>query len=232
MTKENFTSINVVIDRSGSMSNLAKDTIGSFNTFLTDQKDVPGEAALTLCTFNTHYSLVHDFVKLATVPNLDAKTYSPSGGTALLDALGATINSVGQKLAAMPEDERPSKVIFLVITDGEENSSHEFTKAQVKAMILHQQEVYKWEFVFMGANIDAVSEAESLGIRGANTVNYCATVAGTQDLYKSVSSGMKSYRRGAASQVDYFSQTPTVLGTPPAPTVPPTIIMPETEAKK
>jgi uncharacterized protein YegL len=232
MTKENFASINVVIDRSGSMADLAKDTIGSFNTFLTDQKEVPGEAAFTLCTFRTDYNLVHDFVKLASVPDLNAKSYRPAGGTALLDALGTTINSVGQKLAAMPEDERPSKVIFLVITDGEENSSHNFTKAQVKSMIEHQQEAYKWEFVFMGANIDAVSEAQSLGIRGANSMNYFATSAGTQDLYKTVSQCMSSYRIGKSSQVDYFSQTPTVLGTPPAPTVPPTIIMPETPVKK
>lgn len=207
MTKENFASINVIIDRSGSMAGLTSDTIGSFNTFLTEQKAVPGEAAFTLCTFNTDYQLVHDFVKLASVPDLNAKTYAPSGGTALLDALGTTINSIGQKLAAMPEDERPSKVIFVVITDGEENSSRRFTKAQVKSMIEHQRATYKWEFVFMGANIDAVSEGTSLGISAQNSVGYNATKGGTRGLYAATSANMRRYRISAnsAEPLDFFA---------------------------
>lgn len=229
MTKENFTSINVVIDKSGSMSHLATDTIGSFNTFLAEQKVVPGEAAFTLCTFNDDYSLVHDFVKLGTVPDLNAKSYRPSGSTALLDALGTTINSVGAKLAAMPEDERPSKVIFLIITDGQENASHNFKKEQIKAMIEHQRDVYKWEFVFIGANIDAFHEGQSLGISAQNSVSYNATKGGTHQLYSAVSSNLRSYRISDAgqNQVDFFGQTgvtPTSqTTTPTAPTTPMTI---------
>lgn len=229
MTKENFTSINVIIDKSGSMGGLTADTIGSFNTFLAEQKVVPGEAAFTLCTFNTDYSLVHDFVKLGSVPDLNSKTYRPSGGTALLDALGTTINSVGAKLAAMPEDERPSKVIFLVITDGEENSSKTFKKEQIKAMVEHQRDVYKWEFVFIGANIDAFSEGQSLGFSGQNSVSYNATRGGTHKLYSAVSSNMRSYRLAdagqyAASGADFFGQTgvtPTTDPTTPDPTAAP-----------
>lgn len=220
MTKENFTSINVIIDRSGSMAGLTQDTIGSFNQFLAEQKAVPGEASFTLCTFNTDYNLVHDFVKLGTVPELDAKTYRPSGGTALLDALGTTIDSVGQKLAAMPEDDRPGKVIFLIVTDGEENSSKRFTLDQIKAKVEHQKGAYNWEFVFMGANIDAISGGVSLGIDARNTMNYDATSAGTRSLYKSVSENMSSYRGGGSAQVDFFNQkteaqpvTPTVVTT-------------------
>jgi len=217
MTKENFTSINVIIDKSGSMGHLTEDTIGSFNTFLTDQKTVPGEAVFTLCTFNTDYSLIHDFVKLASVPDLDSKIYKPNGGTALLDAMGTTINTVGAKLAAMPEDERPSKVIFLIITDGQENSSHHFSAAQIKSMVEHQRDAYKWEFVFMGANIDSIAEGQAIGISMQNSMNYEATSAGTRSLYNNVSDSLRSYRGSNESQVDFFNQpttTPTIIGTP------------------
>jgi len=211
MTKENFTSINVIIDKSGSMSALTQDTIGSFNTFLQDQKKVEGEAVFTLCTFNHDYSLVHDFVKLASVPDLNSKTYQPSGNTALLDALGTTINTVGQKLASMPEDERPSKVIFLVVTDGEENSSSRFTKEQIKSMVEHQRDTYKWEFVFIGADPDAFHTGQSYGFSASNSVSYNATKGGTRDLYSSVSSNMRSYRLSAdvakGGNIDFFGQT-------------------------
>lgn len=224
MTKENFTSINVIIDKSGSMGSLADDTIGSFNTFVTEQKAVPGEVAFTLCTFNTDYQLVHDFVKLASVPDLDSKSYRPNGGTALLDAMGTTINTVGAKLAAMPEDERPSKVIFLIITDGQENSSRNFSKEQIKAMVEHQRGTYQWEFVFMGANIDAISEGQALGISMRNSMNYDATKGGTHKLYRAVSNSVSSYRGGGSQQVDFFNQqpvTPTVVTTTTTTTVPP-----------
>jgi len=204
--KENFTSINVVIDRSGSMQHLTTDTIGGFNQFLKDQKDVPGEAVLTLCTFSTDYSLVHDCLALADVPELDKTSYKANGGTALLDALGTTINSVGAKLAAMEEDERPSKVIFLVITDGEENSSQEFTKEQIKSMVEHQQDVYKWQFVFMGANIDSMAEGTSLGIAQNNTMDYEATSKGTRGLYTDVSHSLTRYRTRGPSKSGFFGK--------------------------
>lgn len=217
MTKENFTSINVIIDASGSMAHLSHDTIGNFNTFLQEQKAFPGEAVFTLCTFNTDYHLVHDFVKIAGVPSLDAKTYIPQGGTALLDAMGTTIDSVGKKLAAMPEDERPSKVIFLIITDGHENSSKRFDPAQIKSMVEHQKDVYSWEFVFMGANIDAIATGTNLGISMQNTLNYVPSAAGTHDLYKSISSNTSTYRGSTSSRADFFNQTQQGVGgvTPP-----------------
>lgn len=206
MTKENFTSINVIIDKSGSMQHLTHDTIGSFNSFLKDQKAVPGEAAFTLCTFNEDYRLVHDFVKLVGVPDLDATTYAPEGGTALLDAMGTTIDSVGRKLAAMPEEERPSKVIFLVITDGHENSSHRYSAEQIKSMVEHQKDVYSWEFVFMGANIDAIAAGTNLGISMQNTMNYTSDSRGTADLYGTISESMTSYRSSKSSRADFFNQ--------------------------
>lgn len=223
MTKPNFTSINVVLDKSGSMGSLTQDTIGSFNQFLTEQKEVPGEAAFTLCTFDDDYRLVHDFVKLGTVPNLDTKSYRPGGNTALLDALGSTIDTVGAKLAGMPEDERPEKVIFLVITDGEENSSHRFTKDQIKSKVEHQRDVYKWEFVFIGANIDAFHAGQSFGFSAQNSVGYNATKGGTHQLYSSISSNLRSYRLADSvsynASADFFGQTGV---TPTSPTATPT----------
>lgn len=204
MTKENFTSINVIIDASGSMNHLIHDTIGSFNTFLTEQQAFPGEAAFTLCTFNTDYRLVHDFTPITSVPALDAATYRAEGGTALLDAMGTTMDSVGTKLAGMPEDQRPSKVIFLIITDGHENSSHRYKPAQIKSMVEHQKDTYSWEFVFMGANIDAIAAGAGLGIDVRNTLNYAATSVGTKSLYSTVSSSMNAYRSSGSSRGAFF----------------------------
>lgn len=218
MTKENLTSINVIIDASGSMWDLTKDTIGSFNTFLDEQKVVPGEAMFTLCTFNTDYRLLHDCAVLASVPNLDAKSYRPNGGTALLDAMGVTMTSVGEKLAAMSEDTRPSKVIFLVITDGEENSSKRYTLPQIQAMVAHQREKYSWEFVFMGANMDAIQAGTSLNVSSSNSMTYDASPAGTRDIYKSASSNLRSYRLQSNQKVDFFNQTQATPATPPTPT--------------
>lgn len=206
MTRENFTSINVIIDASGSMRHLQLDTIGSFNTFLTEQKAFPGEAAFTLCSFNTATHLVHDFVKLGAVPSLDAKTYSPTGGTALLDAIGTTIESVGKKLSALDESERPSKVLFLVITDGHENASKVYSPEKIKEMVQHQKDVYSWEFVFMGANIDAITAGQNLGVSTHNTLNYVPTAAGTADLYRSISANTTQYRSSNSSRADFFNQ--------------------------
>lgn len=223
MTKENFTSINVIIDASGSMSGLYKDTIGSFNSFLKEQKDFPGEACFTLCTFNDTSHIVHNFVKIASVNDITSETYRPAGNTALLDAMGSTIDSVGSRLASMIEEERPSKVLFLIITDGEENASRRYTREQIKSMVEHQRSTYSWEFVFVGANIDAFTAGTSLGISAANSVAYTATKGGTGDLYRSISSNTSSYRSSRSSLApDFFSQTgQTPTGTVATPTTPP-----------
>jgi uncharacterized protein YegL len=192
--KENFTSINVIIDASGSMQHLQFDTLGSFNTFLTEQKAFPGEAAFSLCSFNTSTNLIHDFVKLGSVPSLDAKTYAPTGGTALLDAIGTTIDSVGKKLAAMDESERPSKVLFLVITDGHENSSKAYSSEQIKEMVQHQKDVYNWEFMYFGASLEQIAAGVNLGVDVRNTLSYTPTAAGVHDLYRSISNSATAYR--------------------------------------
>lgn len=206
--KENFTSITYIMDASSSMLDLTKETISSFNQFVKEQKDVPGEATFSLCVFNTDYRLVHDFIPLQHVEDLNTVSYRCSGGTALLDAMGTTIDTLGVKLAAMPEEDRPSKVIVLVVTDGEENSSRKFTLDQIKSKVTHQREIYNWEFIFMGANIDAITAGTSLGFTAANSVQYDATDVGTKQLYSSISSGMASYRTSVGpSQVDFFNQS-------------------------
>lgn len=208
MTHENFTAIAVILDASSSMHPLTGDTIGSFNMFLSEQKANPAKAAFSLCTFNTEYHLIHDFIPLQSVAQLTKKTYCCSGSTALLDAMGTTIDSLGVKLAAMPEEERPSKVIVLVITDGEENSSRRFTLDQIKDKVTHQREVYSWQFIFIGANIDAISTGTSMGFAAHNSAAYVASSKGTQQLYRSISSNLSSYRSSLApAQVDFFSQT-------------------------
>lgn len=206
MTKPNFTSINIVLDRSGSMTKLTAETLAGFNKFLADQKAVDGEAVMTLATFSSDYTLVHDFCKLGSVAELTLDTYKTGGYTALLDALGRTIDATGVKLATMAEEDRPSKVIFVVITDGQENFSREFNRSQVFEKITHQREKYGWEFVFLGANQDAIQEGMKLGVSMQNAFTYSADVAGTQAIYNSVSSNMTTYRGGAAQQVNFFDQ--------------------------
>ncbi len=220
MTKENFTAIAAILDASGSMHSLTNDTIGSFNQFLADQKAVPGEARLSLCIFNSSYRLVHDFVPLAQVPNLDTNTYHCDNSTALLDAIGTTIDALGAKLAALPEEERPSKVIVLVITDGFENASREYIKPnQVRDMVTHQREKYSWEFVYIGAGMDAITATTvgtSLGVSARNSVSSQHTAVGTRSLYANVSGSMTSYRMGNSSTMDNF------LGQQPDPAAIPT----------
>ena len=210
MTKENLTSIAVILDSSGSMASLTHDTIGSFNTFLKEQRAFPGEANFTLCVFNDDYSLVHDFVKIASVSDLDNITYRPSGSTALLDAMGFTMESVGTKLAALQEDERPSKVIFLVITDGQENASRHFSPAQIKDMVEHQKDKYSWEFVFFGASMDQIAAGQALGISMNNTMTYDSSSVGTQQLYSTISSSMNTYRASNSSRANFFDPGPAL----------------------
>ena len=206
MTKPNFTSINVILDRSGSMSPLQTDTIGGFNTFLKAQREVKGEAIFTLATFSHDFTLVHDCVKLADVKDLTLKDYCPSGNTALLDAMGRTMSEIGKKLSAMKEEDRPSKVIFLIITDGQENFSTEYNKTQISEMIKHQRDNYSWEFVFLGVTEDSIKDAHSYGISSSNTSTYSHDSCGMRGMISNISENLKSYRIGDAKIVDFFNQ--------------------------
>jgi len=153
--KKDLTEIVIVLDESGSMESVKSDTIGGFNEFLTSQKKIKGNANVTLVKFSDYYKVINDGTDIAHVSELNESNYTPSYSTSLLDAVGKTINSVGKRLADTPENKRPEKVIVAIITDGYENSSKEFTRGQINDMVGHQRDKYDWEFLFLGADIDA-----------------------------------------------------------------------------
>jgi Mg-chelatase subunit ChlD len=172
----NLTDITLVVDRSGSMEAIRTDAQGGVNTFLADQARQPGQALITLVQFDTNYEFVHRGVPAADVPKYELV---PRGATALLDAVGRAINETGDRLSKMPEADRPGLVVFVVMTDGLENSSQEFTKARIKQMIEHQQSVYKWQFTFLGANQDAFAEGEAMGMQADGIANFAKHKFGT-----------------------------------------------------
>jgi len=204
--KDNATDISVVLDRSGSMSVVKPDTIGGFNTFLKDQKAAPGEARLTLAQFDTEYEIVHDGKPIGDVPDLNDSTFVPRGNTALLDAIGRTINATGKRLSDMPEADRPAKVVFVIITDGQENSSREFTVGKVNEMISHQRNVYGWQFIFLGANQDAIATAAAYGIAKGSSLTYAANSVGTQALFASASSNVRTFRAGTNANASFTDE--------------------------
>lgn len=178
-----LTEIICIIDRSGSMDSIRTDAIGGFNAFLGAQQQLPGQARLTLVLFNHEYERVLDGTPLPDVQPLSDETYQPAGTTALLDAVGRTIDDVGQRLAATPEAERPGKVLVCILTDGLENSSSDYTRERVQAMIQHQQETYAWEFAFLAANQDAFAEAGGLSIAAHDAAGFAATSTGVREAF-------------------------------------------------
>ena len=183
-----------IIDRSGSMATIREDAIGGFNTFLEDQQKVEGEANLTFIQFDTDYEVVHENLPLMDVPPLNKSTFQPRGSTALLDAIGKTIDNVGKRLDNMQEKNKPEKIIVAILTDGEENSSRQYNLQTVKEMITHQREKYQWEFIFLGANQDAFAEASKIGIASEDTFNFDTTSLGVTVAYADMSKRTKSYR--------------------------------------
>lgn len=170
--KSNFTEIIFVLDRSGSMSPLVDDVVGGFNSIIDSQRKIDGIATVTLVLFDDKYEVLYSAKDINDIPPLTVKQYSPRGLTALLDAVGKTIDDEGLRLSNMTEDERPSKVLFIINTDGFENASREYTKQRICEMVTHQREKYSWEFLFLGADIDAFGAAHELGISEANTAKY------------------------------------------------------------
>lgn len=195
---KNYTHITVVLDRSGSMMTCKDDAEGGFNSFVKDQKALPGKCTFTMVEFDDKYDVVYN-----NVPIEDVTEYAliPRGWTALLDAVGKAIVTTGERLENMPENRRPSKVIFVIITDGQENSSKEYTRSQIKEMITRQTDEYNWQFTFIGANQDAFAEGGSIGVRAGTSLGY--NVANTQCVFASLSSNVSAYRYGQSSSLDY-----------------------------
>ena len=201
--KDGYSDITVVLDRSGSMASLADEVIGAFNAFVDEQQQVEGTATCTLVQFDDQYEVYLEAVDLGRVGHLDHTTYVPRGLTALYDAVGRAIIATGKRLAAMDEAERPQKVVFLIQTDGAENASRHCSGAQVRDMIRHQREKYAWEFVFLGATIDADSVAADLGIDQDRAMRYANSADGTRAAFASVSDNLARFRRGGKKDMRY-----------------------------
>lgn len=199
MTKPNSTEIIVVLDRSGSMQSIAHDMQGGFNTFIEEQKTLPGDCKVSLMQFDSTYEVVYVAKDVHEVPPL---VIEPRGMTALLDAVGKAMTQTGERFAAMREEERPEKVLFVIITDGEENASMDFNRGKIFDMISHQRGVYNWEFMFLGANQDSIAVASSIGISTTNTVTFDANAIGTRAIYNGISEGVKRYRSSNSSRMD------------------------------
>lgn len=192
--KKNLTEIVFLLDRSGSMGYLTDDTIGGFNSMIEQQKKENGEAYVTTVLFNSNRFVLHDHVDIQEIQPMTHADYMAYGMTALLDAAGATIDSIGERLANTPEEERPEKVIFAITTDGYENDSREYTRDKVKEMIEHQQKKYSWVFMFLGANMDAVAEAGKYGIDSNFAATYTANNIGTSSVYACTSKSLSNLR--------------------------------------
>lgn len=198
----NLTELIFILDRSGSMQDLATETINGFNSLVEKQKHT-GNAFLTTVLFDNDYELLHDHIDIRQVPTLTSNEYYARGCTALLDAIGRTINSVGNRLSQTPEEARPGKVICTITTDGLENASSEYSLSEIKEMITHQRNVYKWEFVFLGANIDAIETAESIGISRKRAKTYTASPTGCRSTF-SVMDKMLNYMKLSDSDDDFY----------------------------
>ena len=195
--RENFCDITVVLDRSGSREAVADDTIGGFNRFLLDQKQAPGDGVLTLVQFDNVYEFVHKAKPLAEVPALTRETFVPRGATALLDAMGRALNETFERLqgiAKTDEAQLPDAVIFVILTDGLENSSREFTREMVFKQIKERTEKHGWKFVYLGANQDAIQAAESMGIAAGSSMTYGPTGHGTRMAMHATSRSVRAMR--------------------------------------
>ena len=192
--KNGITELVFILDRSGSMSGLESDTIGGFNAMIEKQKKQDGKCYVSTVLFDNVSEVLHDRVKLSEIKPMTDKEYTVRGCTALIDALGGAIHHIGNIHKYARNEDVPEHTVFVITTDGMENASRKYGSAEVKAMIERQKEKYGWEFLFIGANIDAVETAAQYGISEDRAVNYVPDSAGTHILYESVSAVVGNVR--------------------------------------
>ena len=192
--KKNLTELVFILDRSGSMAGLEKDTIGGFNAMIEKQKAEEGEAYISTVLFDNYSEVIHDRVALNDVPKLTEKEYYVRGCTALLDAGGGAIHHIGNVHKYAREEDRPEKTLFVITTDGMENASRRYSYEKVREMTKRQKEKYGWEFLFLGANIDAAKEAARFGIDADRAADYHADTQGTAVIYEAMSDVVYSVR--------------------------------------
>ena len=200
MTNPQLSLVAALLDRSGSMNGIADDTRGGFDSFIAKERASDGETKVTLAQFDDRYELVYSSTPIVDVPPL---VLEPRGMTALYDAVGRLVTEVGAELAALPEADRPGSVTVLVMTDGHENASKEWTNTAVRELIASQERDYQWDFVFLGSNIDAVEVGADLGFARDKSMTYVSTTVGVTAAFDSVS----SYQDRKRAQV---------MGAPPA----------------
>jgi hypothetical protein len=194
--KKGYTDITFILDRSGSMGDMVDEVINGFNSFISEQNDGVDECRVSLIQFDDRYEVNYVGINVDSVTKLDNKTYIPRGFTALYDAIGKTMISMGERFVKLDESERPDKVILIIMTDGAENSSKEYNAESIKTLIEKQKTDYSWEIVFMGTNQDAVLTATSIGISGLNALSYANTKDGTATALYTVTLNTKLYRGG------------------------------------
>jgi uncharacterized protein YegL len=204
--KSNLTELVFILDKSGSMGGLENDTIGGFNSMLQKQQSVDGECRITTVLFDNNYELLHDRIDVKVVSPLTNKEYQVGGSTALLDAIGQTIHKIGNAQKNTADTYRAEKVMFVIITDGEENASHEYSAEKVKAQIERQKTKYSWEFIFLGANIDAVKTAGRFGISPDRAVDYLADNEGTQLNFKVMANAVATFREAGTVDEACFEE--------------------------
>ena len=192
--KKNLTQLVFILDRSGSMSGLEEDTIGGFNAMIEKQKKADGDAMISTVLFDNESEVIHDRVNVKDIPPMTDKEYSVRGCTALLDAIGGAIHHIGNIHKYARQEDVPEHTLFVITTDGMENASHHYSSDKVKQMIEKEKSKYGWEFLFLGANIDAVETAKHFGIGADRAVNYHSDHEGTQLNYEVVSEAICSVR--------------------------------------
>lgn len=210
MTDPSVTLIAALFDRSGSMASIRDDMEGGWKTLLQKQKQLPGTVLVSLAQFDDKYDDVYALAPIACVPEYRLE---PRGGTALVDAMGRFVTELGERLAELPEHKRPATVIVVVVTDGEENASREWTDEKIRELITHQQDVYAWKFVFLGANLDAVKVGHAYGVGRGGTLTFNADTQGTHAVMASAGEYITTTRTVGAAFFDDQDRTAAVGGT-------------------
>jgi uncharacterized protein YegL len=196
--KKGLTELVFILDKSSSMGGLEKDTIGGYNSMLAKQQAVEGDAVVTTVLFDNNYELLHDRIDIKAVSPITEREYQVGGSTALLDAIGRTIYKIGNVQKNTADDYRAEKVMFVIITDGEENASREYSSDKVKAQIERQKSCYDWEFIFLGANIDAGKTAARFGIDKEKALDYVPDGAGTAVIYGALAEATVAFREAGS----------------------------------
>jgi hypothetical protein len=210
---KNYVKIINIIDRSGSMNTMIDSAINGFNAFLEDQKSVEGDALVSTIQFSNLYNVLYENLDIQKVEVFNKNNYQPGGSTALYDAIGKTINNEIDLLGKLSKEERPDKTLCVILTDGEENSSVEFSQQKIKELISEMKESFKWEFIFLAANEEASFTAQAMGISKGNSYAFANTSSGLKDAYMGASHATRSYRSSKSvsmsSLMDDYKQEST-----------------------